>query len=506
MENKDLLRSARTAGGLASPASERPLVVLSQRGPVSFVTGPNGSVEARPGAGGLATALGAAVQSRHLRWIAAAMTPGDRLAASERSTWPWGDAQVQLLTLPERVQELHYGVFANPVLWFLQHGLGEELEPRSEATLREAWEDGYCRANELFANAAVENPGDPVFLVQDYHFYLVPRLIRDRRQDALIGHFLHIPWPHPREWNVLPADMLRDILRGLLACDVVGFQSPADAERFRATCLACLPETQTDGEVLIGDSGHVTTIRSYPITVDAGRLRQLAADPETAAYRSELASSATPTIVRVDRLDPSKNVPAGFQAFGLLLEREPHLRGTVRFIARLVPSRSELPEYRRATEAAFAAAASVNHRFGSPAWQPIELSYEDNLQRGIAALQSYDVLLVNSIADGMNLVAKEGALLNEKEGVIVLSRRTGAWDELGQWALGVDPSDVQGTAEALSQALRMPPAERRQRAEGLRQVVEGASLRDWLDRQLADLGSAWRHRIDSGGLSGSAPP
>ena len=193
--------------------------------------------------------------------------------------------------------------------------------------------------------------------------------------------------------------------------------------------------------------------------------------------------------MRVDRVDPSKNIVAGFRAFGLLLERHPELIGQAKFLAFLVPSRTGIPEYRRCTGEVFAAIRDINSRYQQEDWRPIELFYENNYLQALAGMSLYDVLLVNPLADGMNLVSKEGPIVNEHDGVLVLSRGAGSHGELAEGAVSVDPLDIEGTAEGLASALSMPEAERRARAEQLRQTIERNDLSVWLRSQLEDLRS-----------------
>jgi trehalose 6-phosphate synthase len=476
-----------------SPAGAEPLVVVSQRGPVTLEVGDDARLRAHPGSGGLASALGALAQGRPIRWVAAARSPADHLVARRAFPWRHGTADVWFVDLPAHVQQQHYAAFANPLLWFVQHNLADRLlDLRHTPAILRAWNEGYRRANELIAGQAAQAAagGSAAFLVQDYQLYLVPGALRRRLPDAAIGHFTHIPWPEPDAWQAIPRPIVRSLLQGLLGADVVGFQTRADAERFAATCRAYLSGDVCAGNGLIRAGDHRTLVHHYPITVDARELERAAGSAAVAQYRAELRRGEQPemrTIVRVDRLDPSKNVTAGFQAFRRLLEEEPGWRGRVRFVAHLVPSRSDVPEYQATRRAAFAVAADVNARFGTATWQPIEIIHEENRPRALALLEAADVLLVNSLADGMNLVAKEGALLNRRDGALVLSRRAGAWVELGAWALGIDPADVAETARALGRALAMPATERWWRAAGLRQAVLQSSLDRWLADQLRDL-------------------
>ena len=473
------------------------LVVVSQRGPLQFSLDPEAGLQVEPSAGGLASALGTLANQRPMRWVAAAMTEADRVAAKRSRVWRHGETELQLVALPPAVEDLHYGCFANPLLWFVQHNIAERIErPRTPEVIWQAWNGGYRPANAFIAQAAARAASTlhPAFLVQDYHLYLAPRILRQLLPEARIAHFIHIPWPEPSRWTALPREIVRSILHGLLGADLIGFQTAADVERFQATCRAYCGDLVVDRQgslTLYGDTS--TQVRHYPITVNVPDLICASTFPEAQRWWCWFLQAQTDqTIVRVDRLDPAKNIVTGFEAFALLLQREPALRGRVRFLAHLVPSRTELPEYQAEAARAMAAADSVNTRFGTKTWQPVEIVYEQNRPRALAELCLYDVLLVNSLSDGMNLVAKEGAALNSRDGVLVLSRQTGAWDELGQWALGIEPGDVDGTAAALSRALHMSRSERHRRREGLRASVAHTSLDRWLRSQLDDLAEAER--------------
>ncbi|HEY3118165.1 MAG TPA: trehalose-6-phosphate synthase, partial [Chloroflexota bacterium] len=487
----------------AAPASrnERPLYVLSQRGPLSFDVDEEGMLQASPAGGGLASAFGTIAELRPLHWIAVAVSDADRLAASQNESIRTGQTELHLVALPPAVERLHYWAFANPLLWLIQHGLSDRLvRPRSWRAIARAWSNGYEPANAAMAQRVAEvasNEEEPVILVQDYHFYLAPRMIREALPKARIAHFVHIPWPEPDAWAMLPRAIVEQILDGLLGADVLGFQTTGDVERFLATCRAYRGDrtqpSMVEGSeltremLLTADGSKLTADRStlvghFPITVDAKHLKSWAEAPEAQPYHRALkAENGMQTIVRVDRLDPTKNIAAGFEAYGLMLEHRPDLRGKVRFLAHLVPSRAELAEYQIARREALAAANAVNERFGLPGWRPIQILYEENRPLASALLSHYDALLVNSLADGMHLVAKEGAVLNQHDGLLVLSRRAGAWEELGPWALGVDPTDIKGTAQALEAALTMSAADRRRMAKGLHEAVQRSSLQDWLD-------------------------
>jgi trehalose 6-phosphate synthase len=189
-------------------------------------------------------------------------------------------------------------------------------------------------------------------------------------------------------------------------------------------------------------------------------------------------------ILRIDRIEPSKNIVRGFQAFDELLELHPEHRGKVKFLALLVPSRLGVDEYGTYLDEVMGVAGRVNAKYGGNDWEPVRVFVEENFPRAVACLQIYNVLLANSIADGMNLVAKEGPTVNLQDGVLVLSERTGAYQQLESGVLVISPLDIYGTAEAMHQALTMPPEERRARSERLRSLIEQQDIVDWLHQQL----------------------
>jgi trehalose 6-phosphate synthase len=466
-----------------APARE-PLVILSNRGPVGFRRGSNGALESVRGAGGLVTALRPLVDRLDVTWIASAMTDAERDVAAGGARTARSAAgspfRFRLVVHDPDAYRLFYGVVANPVLWFVQHGLwGLKHDP--EADLGTPWRDGYVEVNQTFAAAAVEEldrvPGAALF-VHDYHLYLVPGLVRAARPEARIAQFVHIPWVGPEDWAVLPGEIARAIHEGLLACDSVGFHT----ERWRAAFVRSC-------EALLG-RGVEAEQRSHanPIAVDAAEFERLAHSDAVRERREALQANRPEILVlRVDRTDPSKNAVRGFEAFGRLLAGSPELRGRVGLLALLDPSRQEIPEYvdyRAATERA---AAAVNERFAQPGWAPVQLDVRDDFPASVAAYMEYDVLLVNPVMDGLNLVAKEAPLVNSRNGVLVLSREAGAYDELAQFAVGVDPLDVDGQAQALREAIALPPADRHRRLEGIRVWVRTHDVEAWDGRELAEL-------------------
>ena len=466
-----------------------PLVVVSNRGPVGFRRAEDGTLSTVRGAGGLVTALRPLVDRGDVTWVASAMGDVERDLAGDGARDEVSAAgtpfRLRLVPHDPEAYRQFYGIVANPVLWFVQHGLWELMhDPAADLTV--PWRDGYVAANRALADAAVaelDRRPDAALYVHDYHLYLVPSHVRSARPEARIAFFVHIPWVGPDDWAVLPPAIAGAVHEGLLACDSVGFHTEQWRSAFVAACDALLGR----GE----DAERVS--HANPIAVDTMEFDELAASEAVRARRRELASERPELLVlRVDRTDPSKNAVRGFEAFGRLLESDPGLHGRVVLLALLDPSRQEIPEYvdyRTATEVA---AASVNQRFGRPGWQPVRLEVRDDFPASVAAYTEYDVLLINPVMDGLNLVAKEAPLVNDRDGVLVLSRQAGAFAELGEWALGVDPLDVDEQADALARAIALPAEERRAWLAAIQARVRAHDLAAWADRELAELDARTR--------------
>lgn len=445
------------------------------------------------------TALSGLVSSHDVTWIASAVTEGDREVAVERaSSFEERDRaghpfRLRLLAHDPLDYDRYYNVLANPLLWFLQHELWPTgLAPDVDHGTWEAW-DAYRRVNAAFAQAVIEeadSAGEGAsVLLHDYQLYLVGADVRAARPDLVLSHFVHIPWPGRGAWRVLPTELREAIGRGLLACDVVGFHVEGYVSEFLSFCAA-LPGTEVDWRRrAVRANGGETLVRAYPISVDPEEFDDLVASPAVQAAEDALfVDRPERLIVRVDRTDPSKNIVRGLKAFDRLLEEREEWRGRVRFLVLLDPSRLEVPEYADYLAAIQRTARTVGERWASPDGTPaIDLRIHDNFPESVAAYRQYDVLLVNALADGMNLIAKEAPLVNARDGVLVLSETVGAHDELGPFAVSVNPFDIQGQADALHGALVMPEPERARRAAGLKAQVREHDVRAWLARQLADL-------------------
>ncbi|MBZ0301451.1 MAG: trehalose-6-phosphate synthase, partial [Anaerolineae bacterium] len=387
-----------------------------------------------------------------------------------------------------------------PLLWFIHHQLWDtSRRPSISAQTWEAWEEGYVAVNRLFAQAiahTVESVDRPVIIFpQDYHLYLVPRFLREALGDRVqIQPFIHIPWPGPDAWRILPEKMRTAILDSLLMSDRIGFQTKTDAFNFVQTCRFYLEHAHSHGSrTSIHYHDRRVDAKAYPISIDVEKVQEIAQDPKTREFEQHLHDSGDgcQLIVRTDRIEPSKNILRGLEAFRELLDIHPEHRGNVQMLALLVPSRMEVDEYQDYLRDVMAQAGFINAEYSDGSWEPVRIVLGDNYPRAIAAMRLYDVLLVNPIADGMNLVAKEGVLVNENDGVLVLSEHAGAFYELGEDALVVSPFDTYGTAEALHQALTMSRAERHERAANLRAKVQGAGVKRWFYMQVEDALRAW---------------
>lgn len=484
------------------------LIVVSNRAGIEHYLDDFGRIRRRSTAGGVAVALSQVAREEPVTWIAAAGGFADRvMSIAAGSVDLGGQSTLRYVDIPEEMYEAYYCVFSNPILWFVQHSLSSMLAGRDlEVEARRAWETGYLPANRLFAQAVIdeiEQSGSGRVMLHDYHFYAAPRMIRSARPEVTLQQFIHIPWPEPQQWQALPDAMVREICDGLLANDTIAFQTDEDVENFLATCRAYLGARaqvwERRGEVEY--RGQSTTAWSNPISVDVAELEEMRDSDEVREYGEALGFADEKVIVRVDRLDPSKNVVRGFQAYWRLLERNPRLHGKVRFIAHLVPSRSSIAEYVEYTRETLVLVERLNQRFGTKDWQPVTVYLEQNRMQAFAGLARYDVLLVNSAADGMNLVCKEGAIINQRDGVIILSETAGAYEQLRGSVLGVEPLDVEGTALALERALSMPAKERAVMASDLKRSIHSHQMHDWLRLLLRDI--AIHHYIRNAGVSGT---
>ncbi|UXY20551.1 trehalose-6-phosphate synthase [Streptomyces cynarae] len=464
------------------------ILVASNRGPVSYALDDSGRLTAKRGGGGLVSGLSAIGPDAGAVWVCAALNDGDREAVRRTGgaldPADTGGRRVRMLDIDPTVFSEAYNGIANSVLWFVHHMLYQTpLEPVFGREFRHAW-SSYEAYNRAFAEALAEEAAEgAAVVVQDYHLTLVPGMLRQLRPDLRIGHFSHTPWAPVDYFRMLPDDIAEQVLRGMLGADRLGFLTQRWADAFAGCC-----------EALVGGLGD-TRIGVHGLGADADFLRERAHRPDVdermAILRQQIGTGPDgrprKVIVRVDRTELSKNIVRGLLAYEELLESRPEWRERVVHVAFAYPSRQDLTVYREYTAEVQRVAAEINERYGTPGWTPVEMHVKDDFARSLAAYRLADVALVNPIRDGMNLVAKEVPVLSDQGCALVLSREAGAYEELGDDAVTVNPYDIRGTAEALHEALSMPAGERTERSKRLAAQATALPPARWFLDQLAAL-------------------
>lgn len=456
------------------PMHTRPIVVVSNRGPRSFRMTDRGVVPGAP-AGGLARGLRPLVEQTGGTWIACAVSEADRAAAQLADPDP--DLDLRLLDVDPGIYGPAYDTIANGTLWFAHHGLWDlPRRPRFDAQWHSAW-SAYEELNQVVADAVVESaPDGAVLLVQDYHFALVGQLVSDRRGDLDTIHFSHTPFGGPEALSVLPRSAAQSYLRGMAAHAACGFHTERWRQRFEHSCAEY-------------DITPPSTFVS-PLPPDCDGIVELAASPDCDDRLVRLNDRVgdRQLILTSGRLELSKNLQRGLFAYEALLAERPDLHDRVVFAAFVYPSREGLVDYQAYRQECEGTAARINQRFGTEHWEPVWFDTDDDLPRSVAGLRRYDVLLINPIRDGLNLVAFEGPLVNEVDGVVALSTEAGASDQLSGVALDVHPFDISDTARAIAAGLDMDRAARSSRARDARAVARSRTIDDWFADQLAALG------------------
>ena len=484
--------SARKAAARKGPE----LIVAANRGPVSFHADTSGEPVVTRGAGGLVTVLTTMLRYHDGVWVAMALSPEEKeLAAKGKSVSVDLDGEhyrVRYVTTDKKSYDRYYNIVANPMLWFIQHYLWD-LGRHPDITQNEidAWTKGYVPVNELFAKAIVDEldgDGDgKIVIMHDYHLYATAPRVRAAAPRAFLQQFVHIPWAQSDYWRVLPRALRDDIFNGLLANDIVSFHTQHYVENFLHGCLDLLDADVDEKNKTVTVGERTVWVRAYPVSIDAEMLYDAVRSQRVAREERKLLQRRRRyLVVRVDRMDLSKNILRGFKAFDRFLDLYPRFKELVTFVALLQPSREDVEEYAEYRRRVMQVVAEINTKHGNTDWMPIDVRIQDNFPATLAAYKHFDALMVNATYDGMNLVAKEGALLNEHDGVLILSENTGAFEELGAFAVPVNPFDIEEQAEALHVALTMPAEERHARLESIRGVVEGNSIDKWIGAQFAD--------------------
>ncbi|MGW2558395.1 alpha,alpha-trehalose-phosphate synthase (UDP-forming) [Streptomyces sp. NPDC001514] len=471
------------------------VLVASNRGPITYAFREDGTLDARRGGGGLVSGLSAIGPEADALWVCAALGDGDREAVRRGV----GEPGVRMLDIDPAIHADAYNGIANSVLWFVNHMLYQTpLEPVFDAEFRRQWV-AYRTYNRAFAEvlAAEAAPG-AVVLIQDYHLALAPGMLREHRPDLRIGHFSHTPWAPPEYFRMLPDDIAEELLLGMLGADRLGFLTERWARTFMRTCPSVLgpydvvpswPKDQAPSITVRGPgpARGRTWIGVHGLGADAEFLRRRSHETDVAERMVALREQVGPgrkTIVRVDRTELSKNIVRGLLAYRALLDEHPEWRERVVHLAFAYPSRQDLAVYRDYTAEVSRLAEEINAQYGTPGWTPVVLHVKDDFARSLAAYRMADVALVNPIRDGMNLVAKEIPVVTDTGCALVLSREAGAYEELHEEAIGVNPYDVTGTAAALHQALIMPDGERAERSKRLAAAATALTPQQWFLDQL----------------------
>jgi len=479
------------------------LIIATNRGPVEYVVTREKTLKFRRGSGGVVTALSGIVSRVNTTWVALAMTDGDHRAVVEAHEGllesPMRDLHVHLryVEVPKSVYRKHYDLMSNRILWFTQHYLLEHGEDALSAEkLQDAWKNGYTRVNEVIAAAICEEierePSKAMIMLHDYHLYLVSARVRERHPRIVMQQFLHIPWPEFRYWaSSLPTAILRAIFEGVLGNDILGFQTRRDADNFLEGVHALLgrvgAQIDADHQEIVWKD-HRTQVRDYPISISVTDERTIVRSrPSQRALDQIKPFLREYTIMRVDRIEPTKNIVQGFRAYDTLLEQHPELHQKVTFLAFLVPSRRSLSLYRKYQDQTVKIIEEVNEKYQTPDWTPIHAFVQNDRVVALTALQCYDALLVNPIIDGMNLVAKEGPVVNKTNGVLVLSRSSGAFQQLAEACIPISPADHLETAEALYKALTLPKEERQHLLQLAREEIERNNLHTWIEQQIHEM-------------------
>ncbi len=474
------------------------LILVSNRGPITFQRDDHGERVIEYGGGGLVSALSGLTDHESVVWISAAMSDEDvaMAAAHDGGAFPLPDVGTDALgrfvVLDADTYNQYYNIIANPMLWFVQHYLWDlSSAPDIRQNELDAWSNGYLAANHRFAEAAVaelDAHPDSVVMLHDYHLYTAPELIRRAHPSAFLHFFVHIPWPQSDAWRIFPPYIREELLRGLLANDIVAFHTRRYAHNFLRTVAELLDIPVDEHAGTIAWDGREVWVRSYPISIDAARFRELADTADTVREEAEILARRREFMVcRIDRADLSKNILRGFKAFDRFLELHPEYVERITFLAMLQETRMDVEEYVQHHAKIIDLVSHVNTKHGTTDWMPIDLRFEQNMARAVAMYKQYDVLMVNAVFDGMNLVSKEGPVVNTRDGVVILSENTGAHEEIGAFTLSVNPFDIEAQASALFEALTMDAGERADRADSLRRVVIENDIGKWIASQWVDI-------------------
>lgn len=478
--------------------TDKNLIVASNRGPVEFYLN-NGKIEMKRGAGGLVSTLLPFMSEVKGTWVASAMTEGDREVAGkyEKCLVPIPEENpdfcVSFVVADQEIYKDYYSVISNPLLWFVQHYMwNTPYVPVIDDKMHKAWHDSYVYVNKMFAEKIIEEAGQDerksLIMLQDYHLYTCPGYIRERLDDVFLSHFVHIPWPQSEYFGILPEYMQEAIIKGLLSNDILGFHIKKYVTNFLYTSEPYVDKVDYE-KGLIWYDGRVISIKHYPISVDDKKLLENSKSSEVLKNEELIRQIKGDCflIYRTDRADLSKNIIRGFMAYELFLQKHPEFHGKVKFLSTGMPTRQQIKEYCDYKDETYKMIDSINERYSKDAWKPIEQIFKADYNLVTAAFKHYDCLLVNPIVDGMNIVAKEGPVVNENNGVLIMSNGAGSYEELKDNSITVNAYDITQTADAIYRAIMMSPEERERLIEGLKKTVHERNVYTWMNEQFQDI-------------------
>ncbi|MGF7119402.1 trehalose 6-phosphate synthase [Methanobacterium oryzae] len=459
----------------------------------------NGKMEMKRGAGGLVSTILPFMATFNGTWVASAMTEGDRVVAEkhEKCIVPIPSESpefcISFVVVDPEIYEDYYSVISNPLLWFVQHYMwNTPYVPVIDDNTHKAWHDSYVYVNKIFAERIIEeaetDERKPLIMIQDYHLYTCPGYIREKLDDIFLSQFIHIPWPQSEYFSILPEYMQEAIVKGLLSNDILGFHLKKYARNFLYTCEPYVDKVDYD-KSLIWYDGRVISVKAYPISVDCERLTENAKSNEV-IQKEEIIKKIKGDcflIYRTDRADLSKNINRGFMAYELFLQKHPEFHGKVKFLSTGMPTRQQIKEYCDYRDENYRIIDSINERYSKDGWKPIEQVFKADYNLVTAAFKHYDCLLVNPIVDGMNIVAKEGPIVNENNGVLIMSNGAGSYEELKDYSIIVNAYDISQTADALYRAMMMSQQERARLIQGLKKIVHERNVYIWMQEQFKDI-------------------
>ena len=486
---------------------DKEIIVASNRGPVLFKRDGEGKIELIRGAGGIVGSMIPFMKKTHGKWVSSAIGEYDHEMNNKHDCkvpipLDKPEYYLQFIKTDEDIYNGFNGKFANPLLWFIHHSMwNPPYSPCADDEMHHAWQS-YQYVNSKFAEAIgkdlKKSKKTPIVMLQDYHIYLTPKLIREQHPDVLMSQFVHIPFPPPEIFQQLPNHMQIEILDSMLTNDVLGFHIPRYVNNFLQTVRLILPNALVDDIVKdILYNGHVCHVRTYPISVDVETLQTHAQDPNVIAKESEVDEMIgdCKLIYRTDRADLSKNIIRGFQAYDIFLDKYPEWKEKVKFVATLMPTRQDINVYREYTDNIRDIVKQINEKHATLDWQPIKYICRGDYDLVIALLKKYDVLMVNPILDGMNIVAKEGSAVNENNGALILSTGAGCYGELKDGAICINPYDIRQTADSIDTALLMDEKTKTQMIAKARAAVQRNDLNKWVSDQLKDIEAVMYERL-----------